>query len=158
MNFPSLSRWMRRFLPLPTIIALAVVAFITFYGDNSVVRRIEYDRQIDSLRHELKANRDTMLYYRELNARLSSDPDMVESVVRQEYNMARPTKTSTSSSNMRKKQQVKSRAAPAAQVKTMVSESRGRAWHVLYIRKNIYFNFINSNPENSSHLKPKFRQ
>ncbi|MEZ3520276.1 MAG: septum formation initiator family protein [Muribaculaceae bacterium] len=90
MNFPSLSRWMRRFLPLPTIIALAVVAFITFYGDNSVVRRIEYDRQIDSLRHELKANRDTMLYYRELNARLSSDPDMVESVVRQEYNMARP--------------------------------------------------------------------
>lgn len=81
---------MRRFLPLPTIIALAVVAFITFYGDNSVVRRIEYDGQIDSLRHELKANRDTMLYYRELNARLSSDPDMVESVVRQEYNMARP--------------------------------------------------------------------
>ena len=55
-----------------------------------MVRRIEYDRQIDSLRHELKANRDTMLYYRELNARLSSDPDMVESVVRQEYNMARP--------------------------------------------------------------------
>ena len=63
--------------------------YIIFSGENTVFRSIEYDRTIDSLRAELEANRDTMLYYRDLNRRLASDHDLMEQVVREQYGMKR---------------------------------------------------------------------
>ncbi len=81
--------WMRRFLSPWTLLCLGVVAFILFTGDNSVFHSIEHERTIDSLRTELQANRDTMLYYRDLNHRLSSDPALMEQIVREQYGMKR---------------------------------------------------------------------
>ncbi len=80
---------MRRFISPWTILCLGVVAFIVFTGDNSVFQSIEHERTIDSLTRELEANRDTMLYYRELNRRLASDPALMEQVVREQYGMKR---------------------------------------------------------------------
>lgn len=80
-------QWLRRFLSPWTLLCLAVVAFILFSGDNSVMQSIEHQRTIDSLRCELEANRDTMLYYRELNRRLASDHTLMEQVVREQYGM-----------------------------------------------------------------------
>lgn len=51
------------------------------------MQSIEHQRTIDSLRCDLEANRDTMLYYRELNRRLASDPTLMEQVVREQYGM-----------------------------------------------------------------------
>ena len=85
----SIWQWLQRFLSLPTLACLAIVAFLMFYGDNSVKFSIEHDRTIDSLRQELQANRDTMLYYRGLNERLASDPELMEQVVREQYGMKR---------------------------------------------------------------------
>lgn len=64
-----------------------MVAYILFSGDSSIFRSIEYDRTIDSLKAELEANRDTMLYYKQLNHRLASDPSLMEQVVREQYGM-----------------------------------------------------------------------
>lgn len=80
---------MRRFLSVTTIVCILVTAYIIFAGENTVFNSIDYDRTIDSLRQELEANRDTMLYYRDLNRRLASDPDLMEQVVREQYGMKR---------------------------------------------------------------------
>ena len=81
--------WLRRFVSPVTIACLAIVAFVIFYGDNSVFDSIEQDRTVDSLRAELASIQDSTARYREMNSRLLSDPDMMEKVVREQYGMHR---------------------------------------------------------------------
>ena len=78
-------------MSVSTLVCLCVVAYIVFSGENTVFTSIDYDRQIDSLRAELQAHTDTMLYYRDLNNRLSSDRELMERVVREQYGMKRAT-------------------------------------------------------------------
>lgn len=76
-------------MSLPTVAVLAVLVYIVFFGDNSVARRVEYQRQIDSLEAEVAVVQDSVDRYRELNRRLDSDPEAMERVVREQYNMKR---------------------------------------------------------------------
>ena len=76
-------------MPVSTIVCLLAVAYIIFSGDSTVFRSIDYDRKIDSREHALAAERDTMLYYQQLNERLAGDPDLMEQVVREQYGMKR---------------------------------------------------------------------
>lgn len=85
----SLWHWARRFLSPTTLLCFGVLGYVIFAGENTVFRSIDYDRTIDSLRCELEANRDTMLYYRGLNSRLASDRNLMEQVVREQYGMKR---------------------------------------------------------------------
>lgn len=82
--------WVRRYIALPTILGLALIAYIVFFGDKSVTQRIQYQRTIDSLEQCLRAQQDSLEYYRDLNRRLSTDPELMEQVVREQYNMKRP--------------------------------------------------------------------
>ena len=88
-NEPKPKSWVKRFLPWRTLIILAVAVYILFVGQNSLVSRMQYEHIIDSLRMELEANRDTMLYYKQINDNLVRDPEMMEHVVREQYNMKR---------------------------------------------------------------------
>lgn len=81
--------WLRKFMSPVTIVCLLVLAYIVFGGETTVFNSIDYDRTIDSLRAELEANEDTMLYYQDLNRRLASDRDLMEQVVREQYGMKR---------------------------------------------------------------------
>jgi len=81
--------WIQRYMSLPTVAVLAVLVYIVFFGDSSVARRVEYQRQIDSLQAEVAAVQDSVDRYRALNARLASDPEAMERVVREQYNMKR---------------------------------------------------------------------
>ena len=54
-----------------------------------MTQRIEYQRQIDSLSAEVAVVQDSVDYYRELNRRLASEPEAMERVVREQYNMKR---------------------------------------------------------------------
>lgn len=81
--------WAKRFLPVTTIVILGLAAYIIFVGDNSLVMRMKYEHTIDSLRMELDAQRDTMLYFRRLNQNITRDADAMEHVVREQYNMKR---------------------------------------------------------------------
>ncbi|MBP3537115.1 MAG: septum formation initiator family protein [Muribaculaceae bacterium] len=83
--------WLKRYLSLPTLLCIGALCYIIFSGDSTVFRTIDYDHQIDSLKAELAAQRDTMEYYRDLNRRLSSDPELMEQVVREQYGMKRAT-------------------------------------------------------------------
>ena len=81
--------WMKRYMSVSTLIVSGVLVYIVFFGDSSVARRVEYQQQIDSLRAEVELVQDSVNYYRELNRRLSSDPEAMERVVREQYNMKR---------------------------------------------------------------------
>ncbi|MDE6334136.1 MAG: septum formation initiator family protein [Muribaculaceae bacterium] len=82
--------WLRRYVALSTVLGLALIAYIVFFGEKSVTQRIEYQRTIDSLEVCLRAQQDSLEYYRDLNRRLSTDPALMEQVVREQYNMKRP--------------------------------------------------------------------
>ena len=80
---------MQRYMSLPTVAVLAILVYIVFFGESSVTQRIEYQRQIDSLSAEVAVVQDSVDYYRELNRRLASEPEAMERVVREQYNMKR---------------------------------------------------------------------
>lgn len=82
--------WVRRYIALPTVLGLGLIAYIVFFGDKSVTQRIQYQRTIDSLELCLRQQQDSLNYYRDLNRRLSTDPALMEQVVREQYNMKRP--------------------------------------------------------------------
>lgn len=84
------TRWFRRYFSLINIGVIAIVIYMIFFSDTSVLNKIEYQRIIDSLRYEVQVNRDSMLYYKQLNSRLSTDPEIMEQVVRERHNMKRP--------------------------------------------------------------------
>ncbi|MBD5183139.1 MAG: hypothetical protein K2F99_06960 [Muribaculaceae bacterium] len=79
--------WFKRYFSPITIGGIVIIGYVIFSGDTSIGRSIEHERTIDSLTLVLEANRDTMLYYRELNERLQSDPTLMEQVVREQYGM-----------------------------------------------------------------------
>ncbi len=85
----SAGRWLRRYVSLPTLLVLGALVYIVFVGDNSVARRVEYQAQIDSLRACVDQVEDSVRYYRALNQGLESDPQAMERVVREHYNMKR---------------------------------------------------------------------
>ena len=89
ITLSSLIAWFRLFVRPVTLLCIAAMCYIAFSGDNTVFKSIDYDRTIDSLRAQLEANRDTMLYYRDLNRRLASDRELMEQVVREQYGMKR---------------------------------------------------------------------
>lgn len=82
--------WMRRYMSVAALLVCAYIIYLFFFSTHSVMRRLEYQRVIDSLNTELSATRDSVAYYRHLNQQLSSDPVAVEQVVRERHNMNRP--------------------------------------------------------------------
>lgn len=82
-------KWFRRYITLPLLIALAFLAFLTFFNDNSLMHDAEYLRQERQLRQQIAQLEDTLLHYRQLNAKLDSDPAELEKIVREHYHMQR---------------------------------------------------------------------
>lgn len=86
---PPRRSWARRYLAIPTILGVGLIIYIAFFGEKSVTQRIAYQRTIDSLQMCLAQQQDSLAYYRDLNRRLSTDPALMEQVVREQYNMKR---------------------------------------------------------------------
>ena len=82
--------WFGRYLAAPTLLGVALLAYIAFFGDRSVTQRIAYQHIIDSLQVCLAQQQDSLEFYRDLNRRLNTDPQLMEQVVRERYNMKRP--------------------------------------------------------------------
>lgn len=89
-DFKQSAQWFRRYFSLISVGVLGVVVYMIFFSDTSVVNKIEYQRVIDSLRVEVELSRDSMLYYKNLNSQLTTDPEVMERVVREQHNMKRP--------------------------------------------------------------------
>ncbi|MBD5315662.1 MAG: hypothetical protein HDS08_05825 [Bacteroides sp.] len=83
-------RWCRRYLKLNFLGTLAVIIFVLFFNDNSVVNSIEYAREIERLNIQIQQYNDTFQYYDNLNRSLLKDPETMERIVREQYHMQRP--------------------------------------------------------------------
>jgi cell division protein FtsB len=83
-------KWVKRYVTLPLLIAVAYIVFVLFFNENSYFKSVEYQQEIDRLEAEIKENNDTMQYYHRLNASLSSDPKELERIVREQYHLQRP--------------------------------------------------------------------
>lgn len=81
--------WLSRYVAIPTVIGVGLIVYFTFFSEMSISRRIAYQHVIDSLEICLKAQQDSLEYYRDLNQRLTTDPLLMEQVVREQYNMKR---------------------------------------------------------------------
>lgn len=86
---PRKKAWWRRYITVPAAVGLGVIVYLTFFSENSITQRIEYQRMIDSLTVCLQQHEDSLAYYRDLNRRLFTDPALMEQVVREQYNMKR---------------------------------------------------------------------
>ncbi len=81
-------KWSRRYLSWELWILIAVIVYLLFFQENSSDKIYAYQQTIDSLKAEIRAQNDTMAYYRELNRRLDNhDPEIIEKVVREHHNM-----------------------------------------------------------------------
>ena len=87
----SILSWGRRYLSVWTVLLVGAILYLLFFQENSSSRIYAYQQTIDSLNAEIKMNRDTLLYYHELNRRLDNrDPEIIERVVREHFNMNTP--------------------------------------------------------------------
>lgn len=86
----SFLSWCRRYLKINFLGTAAVIIFVLFFNDNSVVNSIEYAREIERLRLEIKEYNDTFRYYRNMNQSLTRNPETMERIVREQYHMQRP--------------------------------------------------------------------
>lgn len=77
-------------MSLPTICVVGTLVYMIFFSDTTIVKSMEYRSTIDSLRNEINIQTDSLEYYRQLNDRLQRDPQMLERVVLEHYNMKRP--------------------------------------------------------------------
>ena len=82
----------KRILNKCNICATIVVAFsiyVIFISDYNYLTIVEYDAEIKELKMQIAATRDSFkIYEKKLNA-LDSDPETLEKVVREEYQMKR---------------------------------------------------------------------
>lgn len=89
-EFKSFAAWCRRYISVTFIIVLAFVGFVLFFNENSVMRSFELNQRINELELEIQDNRDTLIYYQNLNRALNTDPETMERIVRENYHMQRP--------------------------------------------------------------------
>jgi len=85
----DLWHWTRRYFSIVAACVIMFLAYMLFWQDNSVFRYMEYSRTVDSLQYEIALANDTLERYQLLNRQLSHDPEAMERVVREQYNMVR---------------------------------------------------------------------
>lgn len=82
-------QWCRRYVRLPFPLTVAAIAILYFFNDNSALTYYDYQVQIADLKAQIKANTDTLEYYKALNRNLDTDPEVLERIVRERYHMQR---------------------------------------------------------------------
>ena len=77
-------------VPLVGLFALLYVLFILFIDEYSFLNKIIYDREINRLKKEIKAENDSIQYYRTQILEMKTDPESLEKMAREKYRMQRP--------------------------------------------------------------------
>ncbi len=85
----GLKAWARRYLSVGLLMTLAVLAYLMFFTENSVSANYIQTMRNDSIRNEIRLERDSLNYYRQLNRLLSTDRNTLEQIVREKFHMQR---------------------------------------------------------------------
>jgi hypothetical protein len=81
--------WCHRYISFTLIGVTGLLCYMLFFTDSSVFDTYAQDREIERLKNEIRANRDTLQYYQQLNQRLATDPATMEQIVRENFHMQR---------------------------------------------------------------------
>ena len=73
---------------LITIVAFAVI--IVFLDENSLLRRLGYEREISQLKEEIEANPARNHGAADNKTRCTNSPDAIEQIAREKYLMKKP--------------------------------------------------------------------
>lgn len=83
--------WIRRRSHLPVLfLGVGVVLLLVFNEETSIASSRIYDSRIDSLRRAITLACDSADYYTTAREQLFTDPEQLEVVARENYNMQRP--------------------------------------------------------------------
>lgn len=82
--------WCRRYIGLSQVAIIGIVVYILFFTDSSIADTYRYEKEIDARKAMIKAETDTMNYYRRQLRNIVSDPLTMERVAREQYHMQRP--------------------------------------------------------------------
>lgn len=90
MSAKGVYNWFKRYITVPLLGVICFVVYVCFFNEeNSVLDRMRYQERINELKAEIRINIDSMEYYHNLNARLETEPEDMERVVREHYHMQR---------------------------------------------------------------------
>lgn len=88
-NWHKTGRWCRRYIRVSFVLMVAVLAYVMLFSDNSVMDNYHYQMEIDRLKLEIAQNKDTLDFYQKELQRLSTEPEAMERIVREQYHMQR---------------------------------------------------------------------
>lgn len=84
--------WLRRKLNIPLLLVSGLVIILLFINEETSMKlNMEYAREINQLKEEIKLNRDSAIYYEEKYRSLLTGNEELEKVAREQYNMQRPS-------------------------------------------------------------------
>lgn len=90
MKFKILkNKWLSNLLTLPKLVFVAFICSLIFFGDNSCLRKLEYNDQINDLKAQIKANQDSTKIYEAKVRELNTDRETLEKIAREKYGMKR---------------------------------------------------------------------
>lgn len=84
--------WVRRRSYLAALLVGAFVVVLLFFNDEtSISKNIEYQKEINRLKTEIKEANDSAQYYREKRSAVLAGRDELEHLAREKFNMQKPT-------------------------------------------------------------------
>lgn len=84
--------WVRRKSHLPMLIIATVVVLLLFFNeDTSVELNMQYQRQINELKREIRLNLDSADYYKHRRMAIEHGESDLEHIAREQYHMQRPS-------------------------------------------------------------------
>lgn len=87
-----ISFWLRRRSYISAIAVGAFVIMLLFFNDEtSFSKNMEYQKEINRLKSEIKLNKDSADYYREKRESVLAGRDELEKLARERFNMQKPT-------------------------------------------------------------------
>ena len=86
MNKP---KWIPKWVSIPLLVVIAFIVVLFFVGDNNFMHMYDYEKQINQLKAEIKANEDSAQIYEAKARELNTDRERLEKIAREKYGMKR---------------------------------------------------------------------
>lgn len=83
--------WLKRYMSVSLLAVLAVVAYVLFFNDYSVMHNVDNAAEIRRLEKLIAEYEDTLQHYSRLNHQLDTNPAELERIVREHHFMQRPS-------------------------------------------------------------------
>lgn len=83
------NKWLTNLITVPKLVFIGFICSLIFFGDNSCMRKLEYNDQINELKAEIKANNDSTKIYEAKVRELNTDRETLEKIAREQYGMKR---------------------------------------------------------------------